>query len=134
MSMNPFVAYAKLPMSFRNLYQSKRGRRGNFVIAIACAMTGLLLVNIWSVLLIVASVTHTSLVGRHRIEAAPYALILAFAFVIEVLFVGFVFTRADRDPTFAKQIRSTRPRVSMWYAGISVGLLLASTVAMMLTT
>jgi hypothetical protein len=133
MTMNPFVAYAKLPMSFRNLYQSRRSGRGNFVVAIACAMSGLLIVNIWSLLLIVVSVTHTSVVGKRYIEAGPYALILAFVFVLEILFVRFVFGRADSDPTFAKQVQSTRPTVSMWYAGISVGLLAASTVAMFFT-
>jgi hypothetical protein len=134
MRMNPFVAYAKLPMSFRKLYQSRGGGRGNFLVAVACAMTGLLIVNIWSVLLIVVSVTHTSLVGKHHIEAGPYALLLAFVFGLEILFVRFVFRRADSDPTFAEQVRSTRPMVSMWYAGISAGLLAASTVAMFFTS
>jgi hypothetical protein len=132
MRMNLLVAYAKLPMSFRKLYQSRGGGRGNFVVAVACAMTGFLIVNIWSVLLIVVSVTHTSLVGKHYIEAGPYALVLAFVFALEILFVRFVFRRAESDPTFA-ELRSTRPMISIWYAGISVGLLAASTVAMFFT-
>jgi hypothetical protein len=133
MGMNPFVLYSRLPMSFRNLYQSMRGGRGNFVVAIACAMSGLLIVNIWSILLIVVSVTHTSLVGKRNIEAGSYALFLAIVFILEVLFVRFVFRRADSDPTFGNQVRLTSPTVSKWYAGISAGLLAGSTAAMIFT-
>jgi hypothetical protein len=112
MRMNPFVAYSKLPMSFRNMYQRGGGGRGNFMVAIACAMTGLLVLNIWSVLLVVVIVTHTSLVGKHYIEAGPYALLLVVVFAFEILSINSVFRRADSDPTFAHQVRSTSPMVS----------------------
>ena len=49
--MNPFAAYAKFPMSFRNLYQSRRDGLGKSLVAIASDMTGLLIVNIWSLIL-----------------------------------------------------------------------------------
>ena len=65
--MNPFVANAKLQMSFRNLYRRSRDRRSDSASAIACAMTTLLVINIWSILLIVVLVTRTSLIRKHHL-------------------------------------------------------------------
>jgi len=83
--MNPFVAYAKVPMSFLNL-------------------------------------------KTHFVEAGPYALFLALVFELELAFVHFVQKKVRSDPGFAKQVATTSPRVSMWYAGVSVGVRAASTV------
>jgi hypothetical protein len=130
--MNLFVAYAKVPMSFLNLYLRGRKSTGRYLVAIACAMTGILVINIWSALLVIVIVTRTSLVGTHYIEAGTYALFLALVFFFELAFVHFVQRRALNDPGFAKQVAASSPKVSMWYAGISAGLLAASTVAMSL--
>jgi hypothetical protein len=114
--MNPLVAYAKVPMSFLNLYR-RRDSRGKYLLAIACAMTGILIVNIWSGLLIAVCVTHTSLVGTRIIEAGTYSSILAGLFVLELAFVHLVQQKVYRDPSFAKQVRDTSPKISIWYAG-----------------
>ena len=132
--MNPFVAYAKVVMSFRNLYLRGRESTDGYHVAIACAMTGILVINIWSVLLVIVIAARASFVGTHYIDADTYALFLALVFVLELGFVHFVQRRVVNDPTFAKQVAATSPKVSMWYAGISVGLLAASTVAMKLAT
>jgi hypothetical protein len=121
--MNPFVAYAKVPMSFLNLYLPGRESTGRYLVAIACAMTGILVINIWSALLVIVIVTRTSLVGSHYIEAGTYALFLALVFVLELAFVYFVQRRVLNDPGFARQVAATSPKVSNWYVGISVGLL-----------
>jgi len=128
--MKPFVAYAKIPMSFLNLYRLRGGARGHYTVAIAFAMSGVLVINIWSALLVLAIVTNTSLVGTHFVEAGPYALFVALVFALELTFVHFVQKRVRNDPIFAKKVATTSPRVSMWYAGVSVGLLAASTLAM----
>jgi len=132
--MSPFVAYAKIPMSFLNLYRLRGGSRGHYMVAIAFAMSGVLVINIWSALLVIVIVTRTSLVGTHYIEGGTYALFLALVFVFELAFVHFVQRRVLNDPGFAKQVAATSPKVSMWYVGISVGLLAASTAALNLAS
>jgi hypothetical protein len=87
-----------------------------------------------SALLVIVVVTRTSLVGTHYIEAGTYALFLALVFAVELAFVHFVQRRVLNDPGFAKQVAAISPKVSMWYAGVSVGLLAASTVAMNLAS
>jgi hypothetical protein len=132
--MNPFVAYAKVPMSFLNLYLRGRDSRGRYLVAIACAMAGILVINIWSALLVIAIVTHTSLVGTHYVEAGTYALFLGLVFALELAFVHFVQRKVLNDPSFAKQVAATSPKVSMWYLGISAGFLAAATLAVILTS
>jgi hypothetical protein len=41
--------------------------------------------------------------------------------------------KVRNDPGFAGLVAATSPKVSIWYVGISVGFLAASTVAMILT-
>ena len=85
--MNPFVAYAKVPMSFLNL-------------------------------------------ETHFVEAGPYALFLALVFELELAFVHFVQKRFAAIQALPSKSLPPAPRVSMWDAGVSVGVLAAPTVAM----
>jgi hypothetical protein len=131
--MNLLVAYAKVPMSFLSLYR-RREAHGKYVVAIACAMTGILVVNVWSGLLLFVCVTHTSLIGMRVVQPDIYSLILAAIFIFELAFVHFVQKKVERDRSFASQVGNTSPRISIWYAGVSAGLLLAATIAMVVTT
>jgi hypothetical protein len=126
--MKPFVAYAKLPMSFRNLYQSRRDGLGKSLVAIACAMTGLLIVNIWSLILLVSLVDHGWLASRRRLGPLEFAALCAGLFIVELILVDRVFTKVDRDKEFASRVVPVSPRISMWYGWGSVVLLVASTI------
>jgi hypothetical protein len=126
--MNPFVAYAKLPMSFRNLYQSRRDGLGKSVVAIACAMTGLLIVNIWTLILLVSLVDHGRLASRRRLGPVEYAALCACLLIVELILVDRVFTKVERDKGFALRVASTSPRISVWYGWVSVVLLVVSTI------
>jgi hypothetical protein len=126
--MNLFVAYAKLPMSFRNLYQSRHDGPGKSVVAIACGMTGFLIVNIWSLILLVSLVEHGWLASRRKLGPVEFAALCAGLFIVELILVDRVFTKVDRDKGFASRVVQASPRISMWYGWSSVVLLVVSTI------
>jgi hypothetical protein len=126
--MNPLVAYAKVPMSFLNLYR-RRDSRGKYLLAIACAMTGILIVNVWSGLLIAVCVTHTSLVGTRIIEAGTYSSILrGFSFLNWHSFI-FGATKGLPRPELCEASRRHEPkdldmvcaRVRWFACGVNLG-------------
>ena len=126
--MNPIVAYAKLLMSFRNLYQSRRDGMGKSVVAIACAMTGLLVVNIWTVILLVSLVDHGWLANRRRLGPVEFAALCACLFMVEFILANRVFTMADRDREFASRVASASPLISVRYGWVSGVLLVLATI------
>lgn len=85
-------------------------------------------------LLLIVIITHTSLVGKHYVQAGPYALAVGLLFLVELAFVKHVQRRVGSDPASANQVALTSHTVSMWYSGVSVILLAASTLAMILAT
>ena len=125
--MNAVVAYAKIAKSFQNLYR-RRGLKRRYTITIAYAMSALLLVNIWSVFLLVSLVDHGGLVSRLRIGPVEYASFCVVLVVAESIFVNRVFAQIDRDIAFAARVGPAPPRISMWYLASSVILLGVATI------
>jgi hypothetical protein len=70
--MNPLAAYAMLPMSFLNLYR-QRGR-GRDTFSMALAMASLLLVNQWSLGLLVLAVLKLRLDATALFHRGPLSL------------------------------------------------------------
>lgn len=126
--MNPFIAHAKLLMSFRNLYQRRHEGLGKSVLAVACAMTGLLIVNIWTLILLVSLVDHGWLASRRRLGPVEFAALCAGLLIVELILVDRIFTKVDRDRGFASRVESTSSRISVWYGWISVVLLVVLTI------
>ena len=126
--MNLLVAYAKLPMSFRNLYQRRHDGGGKSLVAIASALTGLLIVNIWSLLLLVSLIDHGWSASRRRPGHWEFGALCAGVFVVEMILVDRIFARVHRDKGFADRVISSSQRISKWYAGISIGLFAVATI------
>lgn len=124
--MNPLVTYAKIVMSFMNLYRRRRSQ-GNHAVAITFAMSGILVVNVWSLLLLVSLVDRGWLAERSRLSAGEFAGLLLGILVVELTLVNFVQNKAARDAGFAARVGTPPPNISIWYAGISAALLAVST-------
>jgi hypothetical protein len=120
--VNAVVAYAKIAKSFQNLYR-RRGSKRRYTITIAYAMSALLLVNIWSLFLLVSLVDHGRLASRPRIDPVEYASFCALLVVAVSIFVDRVFAKIDGDIAFAARVGPAPPRISMWYLASSVILL-----------
>lgn len=125
--MNPLVKYAKIVISFQNLYR-QRDPNSRYTIVIASAMTALLMINIWALILLASFVDHGWLASRRRIEPVEFTGLCVGLFVMQMVLIDFVFTKVEGDKQFASRVAHASPRVSMWYAGISVALLIVSTV------
>jgi hypothetical protein len=122
------VAYAKIARSFQNLYRRRDSNR-RYTITIAYAMSALLLVNIWSLFLLVSLVDHGRLASRPRIGPIEYASFCVLLVVAESIFVDRIFAKIDRDIAFAARVGPAPPRISMWYLASSVILLAVVTIA-----
>lgn len=125
--MNPVVAYAKIAKSFQNLYR-RRNLHSRYTITIAYAMSALLLVNIWSLFLLVSLVDRGTLASRPRIGPVEYASFCLLLVVAESIFVDRVFATIDRDIAFAARVGPAPPRISMWYLASSLILLAVATI------
>jgi hypothetical protein len=125
--MKPLVAYAKIAKSFQNMYRQRAPDRRH-VFAIASAMSALLIINIWCLVLLVSLVDHGWLASRPRIGPVEYAASCAGLFTVEMILVDRVFTKIDSDKRFASQVAPARPSISMWYLGISAVLLITLTI------
>lgn len=124
--MNPMLMYAKIPMSFLNLYR-RRSAGGNYKFAIAFAMFGILVVNVWSLLLIISVLNHGWLVTRPRISGIEFVGLAVGALIAELVFVNAVLDKTRHDATFAKHLKTADPKISIWYAAISVVVLFVAT-------
>jgi hypothetical protein len=98
------------------------------VVAIACAMTGLLVVNIWTLILLVSLVDQGWLEHRRRLGPVEFAALCACLFMVEFILANGVFTMADRDREFAARVALASPRISVWYGWISAVLLVLATI------
>lgn len=125
-SMNPVVAYAKIAKSFQNMYRERDPSR-NTVLAIACAMFGILAVNVWTLILLVSQLDHGWLGNRRRITGVEFAFFGFCAFVAEYILVYRVFDRLKTDKAFASLVAPATPNVAKWYAAASAVLLLLLT-------
>jgi hypothetical protein len=125
--LNPLVTYAKIAKSFQNMYR-QRDPDGRYTITIASAMSALLLINIWSLVLLVSLVDHGCLAGRRRIGPVEFAALCAGLFTVEIILVDHIFTKVDTDERFASRVASASPRIAMWYLGISIVLLGVTTI------
>lgn len=125
--MNPLVAYAKIPMSFWNLYRRRRPQ-ANYTVAIACAMSGILVVNVWSFVLLVSLIDQGWLAERRRIGPGEFAVLLMGVLLAELVFVNFVQNKVARDVRFAMKVKASPPSITIWYAIASVALLAVSTI------
>jgi hypothetical protein len=127
MFMSPIVAYAKIAMSFWNLYRQRRPQ-ANYTAAIAFAMSGIFVINVWSIILCVSLLDHGWLASRREISRIEFAMLLVGVLIAEFLFVDFIKKKATRDKTFFAEVGAASPSISIRYALISVALLVASTV------
>jgi hypothetical protein len=125
--MSPVVAYAKIAMSFWNLYRQRRPQ-ANYTAAIACAMSGIFVINIWSCILCISLVDHGWLASRREISRIEFAMLLLGVLIAELLFVDFVKKKVTRDKRFFAEVGAASPSISIRYALVSVALLVASTV------
>jgi cytochrome bd-type quinol oxidase subunit 2 len=117
---DPLVVYAKIIKSLQNMYR-RADPNGRYVVTIACAMSGLLIANIWSLVLVVSLDGWFS--NRRRIGPAEFALLCAGLVIAEVILVDRVFSKIDRDKEFAARVASAPPRISLWYIAGSAALL-----------
>ena len=128
--MNVFATYASLVMSFANLYRRERGP-GKSVVAIACAMTGLLLGNLLSIFFFFAA-TRPRYMAYHEIDR-ELLLIIAFPlFLAELAFVTFVHREVGRSGAFAKRVRAASPKIAVRYAAITAAVFVLSVIGMLI--
>jgi hypothetical protein len=120
--MNLLVSYAKIPMSFFNLYRQRRPRRA-YTVAIACVMSTIILINLWTVILLVSLVDRDWLTDSAEFGAVDFAEVFLGIAFIELLFVIYVQRKVARDIHFAERVRDAPPLVSICYTMVSVALL-----------
>jgi len=123
--MNLLVAYAKIPMSFLNLYRQRRPR-SIYTVAIGCVMFAILVINVWSLILFVSLFDRGWLVDGPRIGPSEFAGLCLGILLTEIVFVAFVQHKTARDANFADRVRNARPTISICYTVVSVALLAAS--------
>lgn len=128
MFVNPLSMYAKIPMAFMNLYRLHHRDQASYTLAIAIAMSGILLVNIWSILLLVLLLNPAWLSTRPKIGPVEFTGLLLAVLIVEIHFVDSVQKRATRDVAFGARVRDEPPSTAIWYASISVFVLAMSTI------
>ena len=118
--MSPLVAHARIAKSLQNIYR-RADPNGRYVVTIACAMSALLITNMWSVVLLVSLDGWSA--SRQRIGPAEFALSCLGLVMAEIILVDRAFSKIDRDEAFAARVASASPRISLWYVASSVALL-----------
>jgi hypothetical protein len=122
--MNLLVSYAKIPMSFFNLYRQRRPRHA-YTVAIACVMSTIILINLWTLILLVSLVDRDWLADSAEFGPVDFAEVFLGIVFIELLFVIYVQRKVARDVHFAERVRDAPPLVSICYTMVSVALLAA---------
>jgi hypothetical protein len=122
--MNILVAYAKIPMSFFNLYRQRRPR-ASYSLAIACVMSTIVIINLWTLLLMVSMIDRELITEGPRVDGVELAGVLMGILLLEIGFVYFVQTKVARDAAFAERVRNAPPLVSICYTLVSIALLAA---------
>jgi hypothetical protein len=120
--MNPVTTYAKIVMAFLSLYRHQR-RQASYTLAVAIAMSSILVVNIWSLLLLISLIDPGWLLARRRIGLIEYCALVLIVLVAELIFVDLVQKKASGDSSFGTHLRAVRPSIAMWYASVSVAVL-----------
>jgi hypothetical protein len=128
--MNVFATYASLVMSFANLYRRERGP-GKSVVAIACAMTGLLVGNLLSLYFFFAATRSRYLVYR-EIDRVPLLIIAFSLFLAELAFVTFVHREVGRSGPLATRVRAASPKIAVRYAVITAAAFVLSVIGMLI--
>lgn len=129
--MNLLRAYSRLPMSLANLYR-RRGVRGHSTIAVALAMSELLIVNVWSLLWFCIAFLEPDLKTSRALAPTPLIVFMFGVFLAELGFVSYVERRVHRDACFAASVQAAKPAIWIWYSVISCALLGAAIVAVAL--
>jgi hypothetical protein len=122
--MNLLVSYAKIPMSFFNLYRQQRPRHA-YTVAIACVMSTIILINLWTLILLVSLVDRGWLQDSAEFGPVDFAEVFLGIVCVELLFVIYVQRKVARDVHFAERVRNAPPLVSVCYMMVSVALLAA---------
>jgi hypothetical protein len=91
-------------------------------------MSGILIVNLWSLVLLASLVGHGWLAQRRSIGPLEFAVLLLGILLAELVFVSFVLSKAARDRHFANRVGSAQPKIAIWYAGISAATLAVLTI------
>lgn len=125
--MNLLVAYARIPMSFLNLYRQRRPQ-GTYTVAIGCIMFGILVINLWSLILVISLFDRGWLADGPRMDPTEFGGLCVGVLLTEIIFVGFVQHKTARDSTFADRVRNSRPTISICYTVVSVALLAVSAI------
>jgi hypothetical protein len=130
--MSLLVAYARIATSLRNLY-GRHSPKSNTTVAVAFAMSGLFVINVWTILLCASLVDHGWLASRRRISGIELALFLFGVVFAEFIAVGLVDRKMARDRTFFARVGTAPPKIAIYYLFISVGLLGMLTVVGLIT-
>jgi hypothetical protein len=130
--MNAFDTYALLPASLLNLYH-RRGIPGFSTFAIAFALTGMLVLNVWSILCLIDLLVRVNVIRPIVSSPGYYVLMVIGAFFAEVAIVRLVQEKTVRSLPFAALVRSAPPQIWIWYTAISVVVFVGSGVALSLS-
>jgi hypothetical protein len=112
-------AYATLCASLQNGYR-RRGLTGSNTLAIAFAMSGLLLLNLWALVEILQIVLRLPIVAAMNSQPILYVFCLAALPVVEYWFVKRIQRGALSDPRLAAAMRDANPKIWIWYAVLSL--------------
>jgi hypothetical protein len=123
--MSPLVAYARIAMSFRNMYR-KSNPGGNRTASVTFAMSGLLIGNIVSLILCIFSVDQGWLASKRRIGRIEFAMLCIGVFLVQFIVIDWINRRAAGDKLFAAKISAAPPRIAIWYIFLSIVLLWTS--------
>jgi len=130
--MKAFDAYALLPASLLNLYH-RRGNLGFNTLAIAFALTGMLVMNVWSILCLIDMLVRVNVIGPILSSPGYYVLMVVGTFFVEVAIVRLVQEKTLHSLPFAALVRSAPPRIWIWYTAISVVVFVGTGVALSLS-
>lgn len=120
--MNLLRVYSLLPMSLANLYR-RSGMRSHSTVAVALAMSGLFIVNAWSLFWFCVASFAPDLKTSLAPAPAPLVALMLGVFLAEYLFVSYVERRVHRDTSYAASVQTARPAIWIWYSVVSCALL-----------
>jgi hypothetical protein len=124
--VNPVLMYAKIAVSFLHMYR-RRTPQGRYTVAIACAMSGVLVINVWTIVLLILLFDHGWLAAQTRIGSSEFAGLFISILISELFFVDFVVSKLERDTVFVARVGAAPPRLSVWYVACSALMLAVST-------
>jgi len=96
--MSPLIKYARLCRSFSALY-GDRGS-GEYDVAVAAALTGVLALNGWTVALIALSFCNPQSSAVPSVDRASLLFVASIVFFGKLALIKYIRRRSDRDPAF----------------------------------